>query len=391
MSRCALGLFAPAMLLPLALAGQAPERGGFIVRLGNDTVAVERFSRTRTQLEDDVVGRSPRTSLVHYVATLGPTGRVTRFEAAVYAAATGFAGTPLQTSTVTLSGDTAIVQVRGGPRGDRTSRIPIRPGAIPVPRLTFAFYEQMIRQARAEKRDTVLADMVFPPGETAIPTRLVMRGDSAIVDLFGLPAYARLDNIGRVLNLDGRQTTDKVLVDRVDNVNVDSLAKVFAARETATGPMGQLSPRDTAHAMIGNAMVMVDYGRPHQRGRQIFGGVVPYGEVWRTGANAATQFTTSAPITLAGLSLPAGTYTLWTVPHVGRVDLIVNKQTGQWGTEYSRTQDLGTVAMRSDSVDTPVEKFTISIEPDDARHGTLAMAWGTFRWTVPIVVQEVGR
>jgi hypothetical protein len=87
------------------------------------------------------------------------------------------------------------------------------------------------------------------------------------------------------------------------------------------------------------------------------------------------------------LSLPAGTYTLWTVPHVDRVDLIVNRQTGQWGTDYSRARDLGTVPMTSDSVDTPVEKFTISIEGRDARHGTLAMAWGTFRWTVPFVVQ----
>ena len=145
--------------------------------------------------------------------------------------------------------------------------------------------------------------------------------------------------------------------------------------------------RDTARATIGAATFSVDYGRPLARGRTLLGNVISYDRVWRTGANAATQFTTSAPITLAGLSLPAGTYTLWTVPHVGRVDLIVNRQTGQWGTEYSRAQDLGTAPMKSDSVDTPVEKFTISIEPSDARHGTLAMAWGTFRWTAPIVVQ----
>ena len=135
----------------------------------------------------------------------------------------------------------------------------------------------------------------------------------------------------------------------------------------------------------------MDYGRPLARGRTLLGNVISYDRVWRTGANAATQFTTSAPITLAGLSLPAGTYTLWTVPHVSGVDLIVNRQTGQWGTEYSRAQDLGTAPMKSDSVDTPVEKFTISIEASDARHGTLAMAWGTFRWTAPIVVQGVGR
>jgi hypothetical protein len=131
----------------------------------------------------------------------------------------------------------------------------------------------------------------------------------------------------------------------------------------------------------------VEYGRPLARGRALLGNVIAYDRVWRTGANAATQLTTSAPITLAGLSVPAGTYTLWTVPRTGGVDLIVNRQTGQWGTEYRRARDLGTAPMRSDSVTTPVEQFTISIEPRDARHATLAMAWGTFRWTVPIVVR----
>ena len=91
---------------------------------------------------------------------------------------------------------------------------------------------------------------------------------------------------------------------------------------------------------------------------------------------------------VAGLPVPAGTYTLWTVPHAdGRVDLIVNQQTGQWGTEYGRAHDLGTVAMKSETVDPPVEQFTIAIQPSDAGQGKLVMSWGTFRWTAPIVVQ----
>ena len=160
----------------------------------------------------------------------------------------------------------------------------------------------------------------------------------------------------------------------------------MAAAEQRTGP-SQLSVRDTARATIGSATFVVDYGRPLLRGRTLLGNVISYDRVWRTGANAATQFTTSAPITLAGLALPAGTYTLWTVPHVSGVDLIVNKQTGQWGTEYSRAQDLGKAPMRADTVATPEEKFTIAIDGRDATHGTLAMRWGTFRWTAPIVVQ----
>jgi hypothetical protein len=106
--------------------------------------------------------------------------------------------------------------------------------------------------------------------------------------------------------------------------------------------------------------------------------------VWRTGANAATQFTTPQPITLAGLALPAGTYTLWTIPHVRGVDLVVNRQVGQWGTQYDPAHDLGRAPMTADSLASPVEAFTIAIEARDARRGALVMAWGAFRWTAPI-------
>jgi hypothetical protein len=193
-----------------------------------------------------------------------------------------------------------------------------------------------------------------------------------------------VDSSGRMLTYSGMRSTYKVTVARTAAVpDVDAFAARLAAAEHGTGPQ-QLSVRDTARAAIGPATFSVDYGRPLARGRTLLGNVISYDRVWRTGANAATQLTTSAPITLAGLSLPAGTYTLWTVPHLRGVDLIVNRRTGQWGTEYSRAQDLGTAPMKSETVDPPVEKFTITVEPADARHGTLAMAWGTFRWTAPI-------
>ena len=193
-----------------------------------------------------------------------------------------------------------------------------------------------------------------------------------------------VDSSGRMLTYSGMRSTYKVAVARTSAPpDVDSIANRLAAAERRTG-LQQLSVRDTAHAAIGAASVAVDYGRPLARGRTLLGNVIGYDRVWRTGANAATQLTTSAPITLAGLSLTAGTYTLWTVPHLRGADLIVNRQTGQWGTEYSRARDLGRAPMTADSAGPPVEKFTISIEPRDARHGTLVMAWGTFRWRAPI-------
>ncbi|MFI5233948.1 MAG: DUF2911 domain-containing protein, partial [Gemmatimonadales bacterium] len=122
-------------------------------------------------------------------------------------------------------------------------------------------------------------------------------------------------------------------------------------------------------------------------GRELLGGVIDYDDVWRTGANAATQFTTSKPITLAGLVLPAGMYTLWTVPHKDGAELIVNKETGQWGTDYDRSHNLGRAALHTETVKAPLDEFTISVVPGDVRHGSLVIEWGTFRWTAPIVVR----
>ena len=90
------------------------------------------------------------------------------------------------------------------------------------------------------------------------------------------------------------------------------------------------------------------------------------------------------------MKLPAGMYTLWTVPHAKGVELIVNKQTGQWGTSYNRSLDLGKAPMKAEGLATPVEKFTISISAVDARSGTLVMEWGPFRWTAPIVSSFTG-
>ena len=142
---------------------------------------------------------------------------------------------------------------------------------------------------------------------------------------------ATLDSTNRLLSYSGARTTYKVNVTRLNEPpDVKAIGGQLAALETKTGVMKQLSARDTTRASVGNATFEVDYSRPLARGRVLLGGIIPYDRVWRTGANAATQFTTSAPITLAGISVPPGKYTLWTVPHANGAELIVNKQSGQW-------------------------------------------------------------
>jgi hypothetical protein len=180
--------------------------------------------------------------------------------------------------------------------------------------------------------------------------------------------------------IDAQQRIATELQGRADD------ADRFEALEAKSG-VHQLSVRDTVRASIGGATFTVDYGRPLARGRTLLGDVIPYDRVWRTGANAATQFTTSAPITLAGMVVPAGSYTLWTVPRAKGVELIVNRQTGQWGTGYDPARDLARAPMKSETLAAPVERFTISIDSVAARSGVLSLAWGSFRWAAPLEVR----
>ena len=161
---------------------------------------------------------------------------------------------------------------------------------------------------------------------------------------------------------------------------VQAIGERFAALETSSGGMKQLSVRDTARATIGDATITVDYGRPLARGRVLLGNVVPFDEVWRTGANAATQLTTSAPLTLAGVRLSPGTYTLWTVPRKdGHAELIVNKQFGQWGTEYDPSQDLARIPVAMTTGRAVRERFTFAVE-----EGRLVYEWGDVEFAVGV-------
>lgn len=147
-----------------------------------------------------------------------------------------------------------------------------------------------------------------------------------------------------------------------------------------------LSPPMKAETSIAGKELTVDYSAPSMRNRSIMGALVPYGKVWRTGANAATTFKTDADVTIGDLRVPAGTYTLFTIPGEKEWTLIVNKQTGQWGTRYDAAQDLGRVKMKVTPLKKPLETFAINIKPALASQATLTLAWETTQASVPVVV-----
>jgi hypothetical protein len=199
-------------------------------------------------------------------------------------------------------------------------------------------------------------------------------------------AVVQTDASGYMMGLDFTGTTTKFVVARVGSVDVQKLAASFAAREQSGAGLGELSPRDTARADIGGAHVLVDYSRPSVRGRTVFGGIVPWGQVWRTGANAATQLVTDRALDIGGAAVPAGTYTLWTIPGPTGWKLVINKQHGQWGTVYDPAQDLARVDLTTAALALPVERFTFEIVPGGSG-GVLSYSWAGTRALVPVKVR----
>lgn len=156
-------------------------------------------------------------------------------------------------------------------------------------------------------------------------------------------------------------------------MRVRALAALTLALATSVASMSAQppgSPHDTVNAVVDGAKVTITYGRPYMRGRKIVGGLVPYGRVWRTGADQSTTLTTDAPLVIGGAPVPAGKISLYTLPTAAGWKLILNKQTGQWGTEYNEAQDLARVDMTSRTLAAPVDQFTITIEG-----GQLKLAW----------------
>jgi len=135
------------------------------------------------------------------------------------------------------------------------------------------------------------------------------------------------------------------------------------------------SPPAEAHVTIAGKLISIKYSAPSMRGRHIFGGLVPYGKVWRAGANEATALHTDADLQLSDLKVPKGDYTLYILPEDNRWTLIVNKQTGQWGTEYDRAQDLGRVALELSKPAAPIERYQITISAKGGNGGRLQFAW----------------
>jgi hypothetical protein len=181
-----------------------------------------------------------------------------------------------------------------------------------------------------------------------------------------------------------------------------AVAVVFGTSLPVLAQQKRLSPHETISSVVGGDRVMIVYGRPYTKSprtgevRKIWGGLVPFGKVWRTGADEATLLIIQKPIVLGGATIPAGCYSLWTLPNEdGTAKLIINKQIGQWGEDmrdpknvYDEANDVARVDLKKSDLDDSVDQFTLSIEkdPDVKGGGLIKLKWEKTQYAVAFTI-----
>ena len=382
-------------LASVSAGAQAPATSYLVTRLGVDTVGIERYVRSTNKLEGDVVLRYPRVRTFHYVADLGPNGEIRNLTTLVTRPGTDANTPPLLHAVTSFADSVAVIQVERAGKPDTTlSARKIYHGRV-LPTLgteppSYGLYEQALASARLGRDSVAYALIGMGPGP--VPAIILRRrgADSVAFTSTFFPNWievASVDASGRINGIDASATTVKVRAEHVANIPFDNVVSQWAAYEaTRGGAIGQMSPPDTVRASIAGANIAVAYSRPAKRGRAIFGNIVPWNQVWRTGANAATEFTTDKALIIGGTKVPAGKYTLWTIPMQAGGHLIINSETGQWGTDYHADKDFAHINMASAQLSPPVEQFVIGVAPQGSG-GVIRFAWDNREFTVPFSVK----
>lgn len=376
-----------AIVGPVNAAAQAapgPDSSGFVIRLGVDTLAIERVLTYPDSIIGDLLTRSPRTSRFAYRAYLNTDHNVVWYDMVHYA--TGLATDPVDARmNADFQTDSAHVIVQRGDSSRAMSYAAPRT-AVPLLEPGFGLHQLVVARALAARGRRLPFAWVYVPDIVDTGSIVVGPHDDTVRIMTPTDTIrAVVDAAGHVLEMTDPGGTFQATATRVAWPDLDRWAADFMARDTHGKGLGSLSPRDTVRATIGTAMIMVDYSRPSKRGRRIFGNIIPWNTVWRTGANWATTFVIDKDVMVGPTRVPAGRYTLFTVPAPTGWTLIVSRKTGEWGTEYDSTADFARIPIASSKTASPVERFTIAVaQPHGSATGVLTLSWDTVMATVPL-------
>jgi hypothetical protein len=377
------------LLAPVSLSAQTRV---FLVRLGSDTIALERVVRNGNRVDGVIARHFPANTMVKYSLTLGKDGRVESYEQGSYRAD----GTPQPPNAQTgaaavglkmiFTGDSVVreVSVNGAPVIRRTM---VPKGTLPAMAGSWYGNELQVAAAKKEGKAYVIG---FPANATAAtsPDIRMTGNDSAEIVNQGFRVGVKTDKAGRIVHGDQSLTTQKYDITVTKDVDVVALESAWGAKDVTAAVVAPTNTPDSVIATVGSAHVKILYSRPARRGRELWGKLVPYDTTWRLGADFATQLTTDADLNIGGTKIAAGTYTLWLLPSQGPSYLLVNTKLQDprdptrrlWGTQWDPAGDIAKIQVQKHmNLPTEEERFHIFIE-----NGMLMMHWGNGGYGVSI-------
>lgn len=370
---------------PALAAQQAPDSAAFVTRLGNDTLAVERVVRSPRRVEAEVLLRTPRATVTRYALELDERGEMQRFEAVSHDAGAAAGAAATRREVVVRRGDSLDVSVTGG-AAPQARTLAAAPGTLPFLDMIHWPYEVALMRARPAVGGRMELPLLSGRSVSTFGLERRAADTVAITHPTRGTMHARIDTTGRLLGLDAAGTTRAVVVERRPWLELAPLAARYAAEDAAGRSFGALAGRGAATDTVHGATITLDYGTPSVRGREIWGALVPFGRVWRTGANLATHLTTDRDLLIGDVVLPAGRYTLFSIPEQEGGRLIINAQTGQNGQQHDPARDLARVPMHTRPLAQPVELFTIEAA-ETPNGGELRLKWDRTEYYVPFRVR----
>lgn len=370
-------LLAAAVFLSRCTGSAAPE-ASLTATLGNDTLVIEQIRMHPGLVEAEVLIRSPRTEYLRQTLKLDEEGDILEFRSEAYPA-DQLESDPERIETLTREGDSLIRVVRTDSSETRQA-FGFETGTLPWIDMVHWPYELAVRRMSRDGLEELRQPMFTGRGTAEFVIKTEGTDSVSVKHPYRGTMYARTDPSGALELFDATATTRKLVVKRGGPLDLESLANRFAY-----SPIGSLSGEGRTESTVQGAHIEITFGQPARRGRELFGGIVPWNERWRTGANRATHFKTDRDLVLGGMEVPAGEYTLFTIPAPDGGTLIVNRETGQNGNSYDPEQDLGRVPMEIRELESSVENFTIEAV-ETAESGELRLMWGETVFVVPFRV-----
>ncbi len=355
-----------------SLAQNKREDSGYIIyTLGKDTIEITHYRLTGDDFIATVVQRA-NSNVNKIKGKFFPSGELQYMEGYRYKPVIGKDSLLLLTFRFYQKGDSTYFEEKSGNsiyRRKDSGRAMVNYWPYVQMNVILANY------APKNVGDSIVSNHIIgdlPPAKFVMK-RIADRKLTAYSRVMG-PFTLYLNEKGKVESLDATGSSYNVKGTIVPHLNLDSIILSYARREEKFGPFGWPNKSDSIQTVIGNSSIKINYTRPSMRGRVIFGEVVPWNRYWRTGANQATKITTSYPLYFNGKILPAGVYSVLTMPSQTGWTMMFNKEANIWGTDYNSAHDVLRVPMQVEQLKEPVELMTIEVVPT-AKGGAINVIW----------------